>query len=265
MIHHLNCATLRPRATASGRLAPRQLVAHCLLVERPGGLLLVDTGFGTDDVTDPHRLGRPFVTAMRPALNRAETALEQVRRLGHRPEDVTDVAVTHLDLDHAGGLADFPHARVHVFTDELEAATHPRLRERARYLQVQWAHRPHWQTHQVRGEEWFGFGAVHALDEDVLLVPLHGHTRGHCGVAVRVADGSWLLHAGDAYFHTGEKQTPPTAPLGLRLFQTMMATDDRLRRENQDRLRELHATRGAQVRVFSAHDPQEFAALSSPG
>jgi glyoxylase-like metal-dependent hydrolase (beta-lactamase superfamily II) len=29
------------------------------------------------------------------------------------------------------------------------------------------------------------------------LVPLFGHTRGHCGVAVRTASG-WLFHVGDA-------------------------------------------------------------------
>ena len=262
MIHHLNCATLRPVGTLGGRLTPAAMVAHCLLVERADGLLLVDTGFGSGDCADPHRLGRPFVAAMRPALNRAETAVEQVRRLGFSPEDVTEIAVTHLDLDHAGGLSDFPHARVHVFVDELQAATHPRRRERPRYVAAQWAHRPHWQTHATAGEEWFGFRAVRALDDDLLLIPLHGHTRGHCGVAVRTGDDAWLLHAGDAYFNAGEKQGPPTAPVGLRLFQTVMATDNRLRRENQERLRELHATHGSAVRVFSAHDPQEFAALS---
>jgi X-X-X-Leu-X-X-Gly heptad repeat protein len=45
VIHHLNCATFRPLG------APR-MVAHSVLVERDEGLLLVDTGFGTDDLAD---------------------------------------------------------------------------------------------------------------------------------------------------------------------------------------------------------------------
>lgn len=262
-VHHLNCATLRPHGSFGGRMAPGSLVAHCLLVERAGGLLLVDTGFGSGDVTDPRRLGRPFVAAMRPALDPAETAVAQVQRLGYAAADVTDIALTHLDLDHAGGLGDFPQARVHVLGDELEAATHPRLRERARYVAAQWAHGPRWQRHAVAGDSWFGLQSVTALGDDVVLVPLRGHTRGHCGVAVRRTDGSWLLHAGDSYFSAGEKETPPTAPPGLRMFQALMSVDDLARRHNQERLRELHAAHGAEVTVFSAHDPQEYAALSS--
>lgn len=261
MIHHLNCATLRPLGTFGGRAAPREMVAHCLLVERSDGLTLVDTGFGRDDVTDPSRLGRPFVALMRPALDLAESAAAHVAALGHRVEDVTDVVLTHLDLDHAGGLGDFPHARVHVATPELDAARHPTRRERARYISAQWAHGPHWVGHDVDGDDWFGFGAVRALGDGVLLVPLAGHTRGHSGVAVRRPDGGWLLHAGDAYFDANEKQTPPTVRWGLRAFQRLMAVDNRRRRVNQQRLRELHAAHSAEVTVFSAHDPVEYAAL----
>ena len=256
-VRHLNCATMRPLATAP-------MVAHCLLVERPGGLLLVDTGFGAADCADPKRLGRPFRAVVRPVLDPAETAVAQVRALGHDPADVTDIALTHLDLDHVGGLADFPDARVHVFTDELEAALHPTARERARYLQVQRAHGPRWVRHDVPGDAWFGFDSVTALSDDVLLVPLRGHTRGHCGVAVRRADGGWLLHAGDSYFHGAEKLTPPTPPFALKAFQATMAVDDKRRRANQERLRELQRTHADEVTIFSAHDPEEYAALRGP-
>ncbi len=214
MIRHLNCATLRPLGSFGGRVAPPRIVAHCLLVERADGLTLVDSGFGRDDVARPARLGRPFVAALRPDLVEAETAAAQVVALGHRVEDVTDIVLTHLDLDHAGGLPDFPHARIHVYGAELDAALRPTFRERARYVAGQWAHGPQWVRHEVAGDDWFGFEAVTALhpsaDDDVLLVPLHGHTRGHCGVAVRRPGGGWLLHAGDAYFDAGEKETPPT-------------------------------------------------------
>lgn len=256
-VHHLNCASMRPLAAAP-------MVAHCLLVERPGGLLLVDTGFGSADCADPKRLGQPFRAIVRPVLDPAETAVAQVRALGHDPADVTDIALTHLDLDHVGGIADFPHARVHVHADELAAALSPTLREQGRYLEAQRAHHPQWVTHEVAGDTWFGFGAVTALDDDVLLVPLRGHTRGHCGVAVRRTDGGWLLHAGDSYFHTSEKQTPPTPPFALKAFQVLMGVDNRQRTANQERLRELHAAHADEVTIFSAHDPSEYAALAHP-
>ena len=93
-------------------------------------------------------------------------------------------------------------------------------------------------------------------------MPLHGHTRGHCGVAVRRPDGGWLLHAGDAYFESGEKETPPHATVGLRAFQRLMAVDDAQRVGNAARLRELHAAHSAEITVFSAHDASEFHALA---
>ncbi len=239
------------------------MVAHCLVVEREVGLLLVDTGFGTGDLARPRRLGRAFRTTLRPALDPAETMLAQLRARDLEPRDVTDIAVTHLDLDHVGGLGDFPHARVHVHATELEAATHPSLRERARYVAEQWSHSPRWVRHREEGDSWFGFGSVTALDDDVVLVPLHGHSRGHTGVAVRRPDAAgWLLHAGDAYFHAGELATPPTCPAPLRAFQKLLAQDDGARRANQERLSELHAAHGDEVRIFSAHDPTEYAALA---
>ncbi len=258
---------MRPAGSFGGRVAPPSMVAHVLVVERPEGLLLVDSGYGRADGADPKRLGQPFRAVVRPVLDPAETVHAQLVARGLDPADVTDVVLTHLDLDHAGGLADFPGARVHVHEAELAAATAPTLRERSRYLAVQWAHGPQWLTHATAGESWMGLSAVSALPGtgasagEVLLVPLHGHTRGHCGVAVRTADG-WLLHAGDAYFHTSEKQTPPAPPVGLRVFQTVLAADDRVRRENQQRLREMYAAHDGEVTVFSAHDVTEFEALA---
>jgi glyoxylase-like metal-dependent hydrolase (beta-lactamase superfamily II) len=79
----------------------------------------------------------------RPSLDPSDTAIGQVRRLGFNPRDVRHIVPTQLDLDHAGGLPDFPWADVHVFRPEYEAALHPRtLTERKRYRSVHWAHGP---------------------------------------------------------------------------------------------------------------------------
>ena len=131
-IRHLNCATMHPLGSFGGRTLPESMVAHCLLVERPDGLLLVDTGFGSGDVADPKRLGQPFRALVRPVLQAAETVHAQLLARGLDPADVTDIALTHLDLDHAGGLADFPQARVHVHEAELAAAQAPTWREKDR-------------------------------------------------------------------------------------------------------------------------------------
>jgi glyoxylase-like metal-dependent hydrolase (beta-lactamase superfamily II) len=270
-IHHLNCATMCPLSSrlingTGGWFARAKMVCHCLLIETDDGLVVVDTGIGLDDIRDPkRRLGGGFVNAVSPALDESETALRQVERLGFGRGDVRHIVLTHLDVDHAGGLPDFPDAKVHVFGREHDAGMkRPSFRERERYRPTQWAHGPNWVVHPNAGEAWFGFETVRAIENvgtDVLLVPLHGHTRGHCGVAVKTG-GSWLLHCGDAYFSHGEVHGDvPTCPPGLRAFQKIMAIDDAARLRNQDRVRALVSAHGGDIEVFCAHDPNELDAL----
>jgi glyoxylase-like metal-dependent hydrolase (beta-lactamase superfamily II) len=272
-VHHLNCATLCPRGgwLVNGDLQPlarARLVCHCLLVETSDGLALVDTGLGEADVLG--RRGLLYDRRLRSLgarLAREEPAVQRVRALGHSPDDVRHVVLTHLDLDHAGGLADFPRAEVHVLAREHEAAMARRtLQERLRYRPETWAHHPRWVLHQPdAGDRWQGFECVRrisGLPPELLLIPLHGHTRGHAGVAVETPDG-WLLHAGDAYFFHGELASPPWCTPGLDLFQRLVAFDDEARRANQARLRELATGPRAGVRVTSAHDPTELERFGS--
>jgi glyoxylase-like metal-dependent hydrolase (beta-lactamase superfamily II) len=268
-VHHFSAGTLCPVGArlvlGEGSLFGRaELVCHCLLVEGGDGLILVDTGMGTADLADVEgRLGRWFATVAAPRRDPAGTALAAVERLGFRASDVRHIVPTHLDLDHAGGLPDFPSAEVHVHAAEHDAAMNPRsAMERSRYRRAHWAHGPRWNPRSRGGDDWMGFTSVQAIDgsDDVLLIPLHGHTRGHCGVAVRTADG-WLLHAGDAYFHHREVASEPACPPALRAFQRLAAVDDELRRANQARLREL-ACAGRGVRMHSAHCPVELRAFA---
>lgn len=247
-----------------GWLDPAPVCCHCLLIEGRHGLILVDTGLGTGDVSNPARLGPLLNLLLRPRLQMSDTALHQIRELGLDPRDVQHIVPTHLDLDHAGALGDFPQARVHVHATELDAALRRSAwLERSRYVPAQWAHGPNWVAHRTGGERWLGLEAIQALpgtDDEVLLVPLHGHTRGHCGVAVRGEQG-WLLHGGDAYFHHGEMLAEPHCPPGMRFFQWVMQMDGASRLANQARLRALKQTHGNEVSVFCAHDTHEFAAM----
>ncbi len=260
-IHHLNCGTMCPHgarllAGEGGLLASARLVCHCLLIEGAEGLVLIDTGFGLDDVRRPRQLGLAFNAITRPQLEQSETAIVQLRALGFAPTDVRHIITTHLDLDHAGGLPDFPEAQVHLHARELEAALHPGWRERRRYIAAHWAHGPRWVQHAPEGESWLGFESVRALpdsEDEILLIPLAGHTLGHSGVAIRNGDG-WLLHCGDAYFHHSEVQTPSHCPPGLKIFASLNQVDGSARRENLERLRELKERHGDEVELICSHD-----------
>ena len=148
-----------------------------------------------------------------------------------------------------------------MYADELNAAqARASFLERRRYIPSQWAHKPEWLPIDVSGDRWMGMEAVRGrpgTDDDVLLVPLAGHTHGHCGIAVK-GDQGWVLHCGDAYFHHGEMESPPHCPWGLSLFQTLLQMDGKLRHANQQRLRDLKRDHGHEVTLFCAHDPLEL-------
>jgi glyoxylase-like metal-dependent hydrolase (beta-lactamase superfamily II) len=251
-VHSLNCGTMRPP------VAP-ELVCHVLLLEAGSGLVLVDTGFGLSDIAQPGRLG-PFRHVIRPALAERETAIRQVERLGFARDDVRHILLTHFDLDHIGGLADFPEASVHVTAAEAAGAMwSPSRQERVRYRSAQWAHGPRIVEHTPDGDRWRGFAAAKPLDEvaeGVVLIALPGHSRGHAAVAVQAGD-RWLLHAGDAFFHRGtlDPQGNARIPAILRTHESLMAFDRSQVRDNHARLAELHGRGEPDLTIVNAHDP----------
>lgn len=245
-----------------------RLTCHCLLIERPDGLVLVDTGFGLQDVVRPRdRLSAFILALLRPEFRFEMTAFRQVQRLGYQPSDVRDIILTHLDFDHAGGLDDFPQATVHLLERErVSAFAQESWLDRQRYRPQQWSTRRRWITYEAgEGDTWYGFDAVRelaGLPPDIVLVPLIGHTHGHCGVAVR-RERDWLFLTGDAYFYHGEMdlQRPRCTP-GLRFYQWMMEKNRPARLWNQARLRELKRARSAEVTLFSSHDVREYQYLA---
>jgi glyoxylase-like metal-dependent hydrolase (beta-lactamase superfamily II) len=266
-VHHLNCGTMCPLGGflfGTGGLGRGKLVAHCVLLETErDGLVLIDTGFGTADVSRPSRLPRAFRSMVAPTLAPGETAVAQIAALGLDPGAVRHIAITHLDLDHAGGISDFPEARIHVHAREHAAAmARARQIEKQRYVPAQWSHGPRWEVYTEDGDTWRGLPAINrlrGLDADVGLVPMHGHTRGHSAIIARTAS-RWLLHAGDAYFHRGSVDDAQRTPIGLLAFERMTQINGAARRASVAALRQLRESYD-DIDLFCAHDPDEFEAI----
>lgn len=265
-IHHLNCGTMCP---ACERLIsgygswtqPAQMCCHCLLIETDQSLVLVDTGIGTEDIKNPNqRLGRMFNAMMRPKFDLEETAHHQIKQLGFSPNDVTDIFPTHLDLDHAGGLSDFPQAKVHIYQPELYALK-PSLKDRLRYRKVHFQHQPKWQIYDNPQQQWFGlnsFDCSEQLGFEINIVPLVGHTYGHSGIAIK-QDENWLMHCGDAYFSRHQLSDDPSQmPLVMQIFERNVQTDKKQRLDSLAQLQKLKREH-PEIDLFCAHDPIEFA------
>ena len=254
-VYHLNCMTFHLGVPS---------VTHCLLVETADGLVLVDTGLGLGNYEHPTGRMRAFLALNRVPQEPEETAIRQVVRLGYSAKDVQHIVLTHLHLDHCGGLPDFPWAKVHVLAAEYQAAMQPRpkgLLHRFGYDAVHWAHGPKWVHYELAGEAWFGLPCAEVRGTGsgrLVLVPLVGHTAGHCGVAVEV-EGGWMLHCGDAYVRDMQVDAEhPRSPfpswagvLERALFPIPAIAN----------LRALKQGQGRAVKMFAAHDRIAFAEM----
>jgi glyoxylase-like metal-dependent hydrolase (beta-lactamase superfamily II) len=266
-IHHLNCGTMHgfgfPSDDETGGFFKRgRGVIHCLLVNTGDGLALVDTGWGTRDCTDPSPAVRQFMDMTGCPRNLDETAIRQIEALGHDAAEVKHVFLTHMHLDHAGGLPDFPAATVHLFAAEMEACLHPRTpMEWHAYRPEHRAHGPKWQPHTLQGDRWFGLDCAPSLrvgEAEFVMIPFTGHTRGHCAVALRTGE-QWLLHCGDAYgyYCQADPVQPYTHPCG-RLMEAIVTTGFNMPRRHWACIRSLLRAHGDEIQTFCAHDAHEF-------
>jgi len=224
--------------------------ALCLLIETSDGLVLVDTGPGQEDYLHKPGIIRVFQLVTKVILDPDETALRQVARLGYRSEDVRHIVLTHMHFDHCGGLPDFPLAKLHLHRKEYDAFMGPLRRwTDLAYIRRHIAHAPDIALYDDAGEKWYDFNAIRLpFTPEMWLVPLHGHTRGHCGVAVKQEYG-WFFNAADA----GAVYNNETPAWLIKLV--LGPHDERLRRFMRDH---------PEVRLVNSHMAPEWFEQMSP-
>jgi glyoxylase-like metal-dependent hydrolase (beta-lactamase superfamily II) len=227
---------------------------HCVLIRSESGVALVDTGIGLHDIADPDvRIGRDAIDAAGFQFLPDVTAIRQLALMNISPRNVTDIILTHCDPDHAGGLSDFPEAKVHVAAEEKRnlGSGNPR------YSRSQFSHSPRWVIYDTDDIETLGLPSrqVHTeLGIDIRLIPLFGHTNGHCGVAIQES-GVWTLHVGDAYYLRAEL-TNENHPIDE--LARLRADDNERRLQSLNALRRLVRREYVNLTYFGYHDITEL-------
>ena len=107
------------------------LTAGSILVKHPAGDLLIDTGSSSQ--YDREISGFPFATwlklkSLAGQLKPKVPLPDLLRRIGEDPAKLRWAILSHVHLDHAGGLMDLPHLPVLLTREELQFAANPSVR-----------------------------------------------------------------------------------------------------------------------------------------
>lgn len=195
-------------ARALGLGVPREELVKvpivAFLIEHPrAGRVLVDTGLHPSVGVDPKQnLGRLGARLFK-GVELEQSLPDQLRARGVDPASIGVVVLTHLHLDHASAVSEFPEATFVLDGLEWEVATERRAALHG-YVRRQFDHAFDYRTLDFDAdwvESFATFGRAVDLfgDGSVRLVATPGHTHGHLSVIARLSEREALL-TGDAVF-----------------------------------------------------------------
>jgi glyoxylase-like metal-dependent hydrolase (beta-lactamase superfamily II) len=191
-----------------------QLAARGLLLVGHGRKILIDNGNGSK--WSPKLIDIYKLDYTQSELNKS------LKQVGLTPADITDVLLTHLHFDHAGGstvregdklLPAFPNARHYVQKAHWDQARHPTEKDRGSFMEDDYMPLMEEGVLQLVDGEFEIFPNVH-------LIVLNGHTAAQ-QVPKISEDGKTLIYCCDLFPTTTHIPLPYIMAYDLRPLVTL--------------------------------------------
>jgi len=155
------------------------------LIEHPKGLALFDTGMKLDNWPPQYRPD---------GEQRPDQMIDkQLAKIGFQPDEIKYVIMSHLHLDHAGGMPFFPKATFIVRKSELRAAWWPE-RFQVHYIFEDYKDTRDFNYIELDDTEVFDV----FLDGSVLCIDTKGHSQGHQSLVVNLPQSGRYVLTADA-------------------------------------------------------------------
>ena len=162
---------------------------QCFLIIHPKGKVLVDTGIEIEVGIDPQGYWGNAAKSFRPSISPSEGLTTQLKSLGYSNEDIEYVILSHLHMDHAGGLKGFPYSNIFVQEKEMKSAQKPESEIKG-YYRRDWDYPLLYSLLKGR-KDLFGDGTI-------VIEPLPGHTDGMQVVILDLPKSGKIVLASDA-------------------------------------------------------------------
>lgn len=208
-------------------------MAMWLLKGADGRVALVDTGFHRD------RYFKQFT--VRDYVSPAEA----LKPLGVRPDQVTDIILTHMHWDHAGGLDLFPKARIWVQKDEYDHYVGEAWQDATAHGGIDPDDVVEIVRRNIAGLVTFVPGEDDSLISGIQFHVGGKHTRASQYVTVATRSGTVVIASDSAYFYENLDTLTPIA-------QTLDPVS------NVKTLARMRAMAATPALVVPGHDPAVF-------
>lgn len=224
-----------------GRDVMLDIPVPTFLIEHPKGLVLFDTGVNPKIADNPEEYWGRAARFMQVRFTRELMVDNQIRLHGYNPADVKYAVVSHLHLDHAGGLAQFPNATFFIMKGELAHAYWPERRLRHAFILGDLLPTRGFKWEELTGDtDLFGDGSLHMLKTT-------GHTPGECSLFIRLRHSAPVVLSGDTIHVRPQLKTLTPMPADYDQNDAV---------ESIKRLKRIEDL--GQARLWINHDPDDW-------
>ncbi|MCL1985039.1 MAG: N-acyl homoserine lactonase family protein [Betaproteobacteria bacterium] len=216
-----------------------------MLIDHPRGKVLFDTGNALEVVNEKEKHWGGILAAYDPVMTKEQWCVNAIKKVGVKAEDIDFVVLSHLHLDHAGGVGQFPNATYVVQREELSYAYIPDSFMRGAYIRKDFDRQVDWLLLNGWTDDKFDlFG-----DGSVVTHFTPGHTPGHQSLMLTLPEsGKFFLTADSCYTEENlNKNILPGLAWNFGECERTMA-----------RIRKLQRAEGA--KIITGHDPEAWKA-----